>query len=404
MDTKTYFPLFRWVARTLTGRWARRAFASVFLLLLLATTAIRLRSYLMTRKIQSVLHGLAAVRLDQTSKQQFTKTASYWTEKDWRAGGISHHGLYLHISNESDRLPRAIILALSGLRSEGAMLCLEHLAGWLGYRFMSFDAAVLVEGGKVVHLEYGLANQWVRPQYPGYVGYIVSARSVHGFWIDRRIPFLVSSENDESPQYRPSGGANGLFVTFTDDAPPDLSERAFQLNLSCFWQLRGCDDAREIAPTLWQDIQSIRQDTYRQLISGKCPDSIIEGRMRYLPDISVLLLEVTGSRRTEVNEEGDRDEDWFTDYKLKEAIRGQSFGSWQNVRFRPTIPSAEDATGTMANQVWPETKIGTPVLFFGYPKFYSCRFIRATPSALEIVRKTPVPLKRREDQVPSGLQ
>jgi hypothetical protein len=411
MDTKTYLPFFRWVIRTLTGRWARRAFAVVFFLLLVATTTVRLRSYLMTRKIQSVLHGLAAIRLDQTSEEQLTKTVPYLTEKEWRVGGISHRGFYVHISTDPDRLPWAIALALNETRSEELVRCLEHLADWLGYRFMSFDASVIVEDGKVIHLGYGLANQNVRPQYTGYTGYIVSARSVHGFWIDRRIPFLVSSEDDKSPQYRPSGGANGLFVIFTDDAPPSLTGRAFQLNLSCFWRLRGCDDARKIAPTLWQDIQSIRQDTYQQLISGKCPDSIIEGRMRYLPDITVLLLEVTGSRRIEVNEEGDRAEDWFTDYRLKEEVRGQSFGSWRNVRLRPRIPGVipwvpglEDATGEIANQIYPETKIGTPVLFFGYPKFYSCRFIRATPSALEIVRKTPVPLKRREDQIPSGLQ
>jgi AraC-like DNA-binding protein len=52
---------------------------------------------------------------------------------------------------------------------------------------------------------YGLANEWVRPQYAGYTGYIVSARSVHGFWLRRQIPFEISSEDDESPQYRPSG-------------------------------------------------------------------------------------------------------------------------------------------------------------------------------------------------------
>ncbi len=52
---------------------------------------------------------------------------------------------------------------------------------------------------------YGLANEWVRPQYAGYTGYIVSARSAHGFWLRRQIPFEISSEDDESPQYRPSG-------------------------------------------------------------------------------------------------------------------------------------------------------------------------------------------------------
>jgi hypothetical protein len=149
----------------------------------------------------------------------------------------------------------------------------------------------------------------------------------------------------------------------------------FQLNLGCFWGLSGCNDAREIAPGLWDDAKAIRYSTYQQLISGKCPDSIIEGRMRYLPDITVLLLEVTGSRRIEVNEEGDKREDQFTDYKLKEVIRGRSSGSWTNVRIRPTIFSPEDPVREIANQIYPPTKIGSQVLFFGNLKFYSCRII-----------------------------
>jgi hypothetical protein len=139
------------------------------------------------------------------------------------------------------------------------------------------------------------------------------------------------------------------------------------------------------------------------LISEKCPDKIIEGRMRYLPDISVLLLEVTGSRRVEVNEEGSRADDWFTDYKLKEVIRGQSFGSWNNIRLRRTIPSPMEPTREIANQIWPPTKIGTQVLFFGNLYFDSCRFVPATPSTLDIVRKTPMPRKSPEDQIPRGL-
>ena len=404
VNAEMHFPFFRWVARMLRGRWAQRIYVAILVFLLLITTVARLRSYLMARKIQAVLHGLTAIRLGQTTEEQMKKMVPYLSQKEWKSGGISHRGFYAHISNESDRLPRVIVVALGATQSEDLMLSLEHLADWFGYRFISFDASVLVQDGKVMHVDYGLANQWVRPQYAGYTGYIVSARSAHGFWIDRRIPFLVSSEGDDSPQYRPSGNANGLYVTYTDDAPLKLTERAFQLNLSCFWDLQGCHDAREIAPALWQDIQSIRHDTYQQLISEKCPDSIVEGRMRYLPDITVFLLEVTGSRRIEVNEEGDRAEDWFTDYKLKEVIRGQSSGSWKNVRFRRTIPALDDPTQRMANQIWPETKTGTLVLFFGNPKFYSCRFIPATPSALEIVRKVPGPLKRPEDQIPWGLQ
>lgn len=398
-----HFPFFRWIVKTLTGRWARRTYLAILFLLLLATTAARLRSYLTARKIQDVLHGLAEIRVDRTAEEQLTRTIPHLTQKSWEVDGISYRSYYMHISNESDRLSRIIIIALNATRSEELMLCLEHLAGWLGYRFMSFDTSVLVQDGKVVHVDYGLANQWARPQYAAYTGYIVSARSAHGFWLPHQMKFKVTSADDESPQYRPRGDENSLSVIYTSDASPELTARAFHLNLSCFWTWHRCNDAREIAPELWRDAKAVQTDTYQQLISEKCPDSIIEGRMRYLPDISVLLLEVTGSRRIEVNEEGDRAEDWFTDYTLKEVIRGRSFGSWKNVRLRPTIPSPADPTRRVANQIWPPTKIGSQVLFFGNPGFDSCRFIPATPSALEIVRKTPLPLRRIEDQIPMGL-
>jgi hypothetical protein len=396
MGVKTHFPFTRWVVRALTGRLARRIYVAILLFALLLTTTARLRSYFMARRIQAVLTGLAEIRVDRTTEEQLTKMVPYLSHKDWEVGGISHRVFYAQISNESDA--RLLGLAAYGLGQYG------HLAGWLGYRFISFDARILVQDGKVFHVEYGLANGWERPQYPGYVGYIVSARSVHGFWLPHQMPFGVSSEDDESPQYRPRGGENGLYAIYTSDAPPQLTERAFRLNLSCFWSLRGCSDAREIAPTVWQDVQAIQHATYQQLISGKCPDPIIDGRMRYLPDITVLLLEVTGSRRVEVNEEGDKAEDWLTDYKLKEVIRGQNSRSWKNVRLRPTIPSPEDPTRAIANQIWPPTKIGTQVLFFGNVEFYSCRFVPASPSALEIVHKAPVPPKRREDEIPVGLQ
>jgi hypothetical protein len=298
MAAKTQFPFTRWVVRALTGRLARRIYLAILLFALFLTTTGRLRSYFMARKIKGVLRGLAEVRIDETTEEQLTKVVPYLTHKDWEVGGISHRVFYAQISNESDA--RLLGLAAYGLGRYG------HLAGWLGYRFISFDARILVQDGKVSHAEYGLANGWERPQYPGYVGYIVSARSVHGFWLPHQVPFEVSSEDDESPQYRPRGGENGLYAIYTGDAPSQLTERAFRLNLSCFWSLRGCNDAREIAPALWQDVQAIQHATYQQLISENCPDSIIEGQMRYLPDITVLLLEVTGSRRVEVKEERDQ--------------------------------------------------------------------------------------------------
>lgn len=392
LKAKEYFPYSHWVVKTLSGRWARRVFLVILLLLLAISTAARLRTCFVTRKIEAVLHGLSQIRLDQTSEEQMTKIVPYLTERDWKPNGYSYRVYYVHISNNSTPLRWSRALAP----------WLDRIGDLLGYRYVSFDARVLVQDGRVSQADYGLANEMTRPQAPGYVGYIVTARSVHGFWLQGS-PLQISSVEDHTPQYRPTRWNNTLAVIYTSDAPSELTQRIFDLNLSCFWGLRACADAADIAPDISHDVETIQQATYSQLISGKCPDSIIEGRMRYLPDVSVLLLEVTGSRQIEVNEEGGKVEDWFTDYKLKEAIRGKSFGSLKSVRFQRTIPSPMDSTLLIANQIWPETKIGQEVLYFGGLGFYSCRFIPATPSALAIVRNAPIPAKRPEDEIPRGL-
>ncbi len=397
LKAKEYFPFFHGVVKTVSGRWARRVSLVILLLLLIISTATRLRAYFMTRKIEAVLHGLSEIRLDQTTEEQMTKMVPYLTEKEWKANGFSYRSYYVHISNESDGLPWPYWLT----HSYALSLWLGRVGDLLGYRYISFDAGVLVQDGKVSQADYSLANQWMRPQAAGYVGYIVTARSVHGFWLPGSLQ--ISSVEDYSPQYRLTRWENTLAVIYTSDAPPELTKRIFDLNLSCFWGLRACADAADIAPEISQDAERIQKATYMQLISDKCPNSIIDGRMRYLPDVSVLLLEVTDSRRIEVNEEGGRVEDWLTDYKLKEAIRGKSFGSWKNIRFQRTIPSPMDPTRQIANQIWPETKIGQEVLYFGGLGFYSCRFIPATPSALDIVRNVPMPVKRPEDQIHRGL-
>src|ERR1035441_762221 len=119
MDTRAHFPVVRRIARALSGRWARRSYAAIFFLLLLITTATRLRSYLMVREIQAVLQGLSEIRLDQTTEEQMTRMVPYLSQNDWQAGGVSHRSYYRHISNESDRLPRFIVIARSEERRVG---------------------------------------------------------------------------------------------------------------------------------------------------------------------------------------------------------------------------------------------------------------------------------------------
>jgi hypothetical protein len=104
-EAKERFPFFNWVAKTLSGRWALRSYLAIVFLLLLISTAARLSSYFMVRKIEAVLQGLSKIRLDQTTEEQMTKMVPYLTAKDWTAGGFSYRSYYVHISNESDGLP-----------------------------------------------------------------------------------------------------------------------------------------------------------------------------------------------------------------------------------------------------------------------------------------------------------
>ena len=350
-----------------------------------------------------MLRTLAEIRIDQTSERELLEKMPYLirSQYDLKGNGIVEQQYCVEISNESD--PWWLWSMAHHLDGSGSF------ASLLGYRFISFDAGVFVKDGRASQVSYGLSRVLVRPKA---AGYIVSAESAHGFWVERRHPFTVTSQEDASPQYRVAQtlvptrarDESGLHVTFTNDASPELTKRAFQLELNCFWGLRDCRDVNTIAPDLREDSEKIKHDTYQQLISGKCPDSIVEGRMRYFPDVTVSLLQVTSSRRVEVNEEGRRAEDLLTDYELKEQIRGKNHQkSWKNIRFRQTIPSPNNPTDTMANQGWPETKKGSLVLFFEYPRFDSCQFMPATPSALEIVRNTPVPRKRPEDQGGLGI-
>jgi uncharacterized protein YlzI (FlbEa/FlbD family) len=405
MTEKPRFPFFRWVIRTLTGRWARRIYVAVFLFTLLLTTTVRLRSYFMTRKIQAVLHGLAEVRVDQTTEEQLTKTVPYLIRSDheWKNNGVTERWYHAQVSNESDWLWTAPFL----WRIPWA----GQIADWLGYKFIYFDAGVLIQDGKVSKVLYGLAKDWGQPRR---ASYIVSVESVHGFWRHRQRGFKVYSDDDESPQYRVNrwespkvhGSDQAVSVVFTNDAPSELTKRAFQVDLSCFYSFRDCGGAREIAPGIWQDAERIKESAFQRLRAGTCPDSIVEGRMRYLPDITILLLEVTGSRLVKVNEDGAEVEDQITDYKMKEAIRGQNEWSWKNVRSQQMIRSPLDPERVIVNWFKPSKEIGSQMLFFGGPYFDSCRLIPATPSALDIVRKTPAPPRRPEDDVErySGLQ
>jgi len=100
-NVHSYFPVARCIFRAFTGRWAKRLYLTVLLLLLTLTSIARLRSYFMARNIQAVLRALAAVRIDQTSEEQLVKMVPYLGKSERNKEGNSRRVYLARISNES---------------------------------------------------------------------------------------------------------------------------------------------------------------------------------------------------------------------------------------------------------------------------------------------------------------
>ena len=245
-------------------------------------------------------------------------------------------------------------------------------------------------------------------------GYLVTAHSAHGFWMARRFSLPVSTPDDESPYYR-FGAVAGQFswfpgedaaiwVAYTPDAPREKVSHVYQVDLSCFWNLRGCNSVRQVVPLLWKDRQEILAATAARLASNDpCPDRVLAGRVRTLPDLNIALLEVVRARTVDVNTEGDPSSEIVVDYRLKEVILGHPEGPWTDTRLKRTIPWPLSPTGQIANpalRAFP--RVGERLLYFSGAKLDSCRTVPATPSAEAAVRGAVPAERRTEDEVVIG--
>ena len=409
------FPAASWVWRRFASPGARRIYLAIVILLFAVTAAARVRTYVLTRRIHSVLNGLERLRIDQTTENELLRTVPYLVRgrQDRPVGTSTERGYYVVISNEPDRL----LLDRFAFERPGEWLprtWLFTVADWLGYRYLSFRARIVLLDEKVSSIAYGIAPEL---GFPIQVNEIVAVQSVHGFWSPYRRSIEVTSADDESPQYRIAGGNDPfgdgrrgrkqfLHTTYTFDAPVDLTSRAFRLDLSCFWSLRGCRSAGQLAPLTWQDKQAIDAATIARLQgAGPCPDKILAGRVRYLLDLDLLLLEITNSRTERINEEGQDLDEYYSDYRVVEKLRGNSQRTWNSVRSRDWIPSPTDPTQrifNLARNTPPGP--GNRELMFTNLDYYSCALIPATPSALSIVRGAAQAPRRAEDESVSGLQ
>lgn len=400
MKPRTNLPWAMRLYQTLMGRLARRLCLALLLLVLVFSTVVRIGSVVLTRRIHAVLSGLEQIRVDQTPEVQLLKSVPYLVrEGDYPRGGFVERYYRVGISNEDSRKwlwnlagTRPIQLLWPSPQLESAKEPMDFvsfpvkLAHWLGWRYVGFNAWAVVKNGRVSNVGYGIETDieqgW--PHDP-----FVFARSFHGFWMEHALPVPVSDTDDESPTYRVKGTERVLGAEYSPDAPMELIRHAFQVDLSCYWSIRGCVSTRELAPFLWRDKQAIDARATARLhgTGNPCPDSVLAGRVRYLPDLNVELLEVVDYNNGAAGEPSTRR------YQLRDLIWG-----------RPdrARASAQQPASTAPPPDSPSLNVGDRVLAFTGAKFDSCQVVPATPSAVSAVRSA-VPAQRwREDAVSMG--
>jgi hypothetical protein len=398
----------------------------VFLLCICLSAVLRCRTYLLTRRVQAVLAGLAQVRVGQTTEGQLLKAVPSLTRygPDTQYGEGVERLYHVTISNDGEAggmlgmewIP-TFFFSFPSLRDDQfprnkwvGMSLPFKVAYVLGWRHLLFRASAIVLDGVVAKMAFGIEPD-------AFFGWPASAfvvvRSAHGFWLPHTLEVPVPSTDDESPDFRygPVAGAWSSFsgtdsaigVVFTASAPAELASHAFQWDLSCFWGIRGCDSTRQVVPLLWADQQKIFARTAARLASqNPCPDRILAGRVRTLPDLGVALLEVVNSRSAESNY-GNRLPEIVIDYRLKEIILGHPKGPWTAIHDRQSIPWPSASKGEISNPVRPpHPQPGAKFLYFSGADFDSCRMVPATPSAESAVRTAAPAPKRKRDEVSIG--
>lgn len=398
------------------GRTAGRIYLVAAVLLLVASAAIRLQSFILTRRIAAVVSALSKVRIDQTTEADLLRVVPYLVrgqsdrqvERSVEVGDVDE-GLerfyYVTFSNKASWMRFETFAwrcsSVEYLKDGHPKSWVFTAASLLGYRYVGFGARVVLFNGRVSSISYGIADDLVFPQQ---LGNIVSVRSVHGRWAPHQSGFEVSSTEDQNPQFSVSGSDRHLWLSFTFDAPPELKSHAFRVELSCFWSFSACDHSRQVAPLLSQDENAIEAATLARLKSNDpCPDPILSGRVRYIPDIDVVLLESTGFKGESVNEDGLGDP-IGAHYRLIDVVRGRPSKFWESVRASATVPYPGDYGRRLPNTGLQWAKPGQRVLAFSNPNFDSCRLVLATPAALSAVRSAVPAPRRAEDEAILGIQ
>jgi hypothetical protein len=415
MSLRDHFPACSWIGHALTGSTARRAYVTIATLLLLATTVVRAYSFILTRRIQAVISGLSTLRIDEATEAEVGRVSPYLVRnnedrivtRNVELGDVDTGVEIYYYASMSNQLNWMSFENFAGRISNVRFNKHDNhprgwvftLADWLGYRYISFRAAVVLLDGRVSSIRYAIADRLV---FPEVIGDIISVKSIHSRWGPNESGFSVSSAYDEDPKFLVRGDDQGLAVLFTPEASPALKSHAFKVHLACFWNLFGCRHPRQIAPLLWQDKNSIEIATGARLNGiERCPDRILAGRAKYLPDMDVVLVEPTGFKHENKNEQELGVDNRLANYKLIEVLRGRASKPLELIN---GISMPRDYRRSLPDMGLELAKSGDRMLVFANLYFDTCRVVQAKPSTLSAVRNAIPASRRAEDELVTGLQ
>jgi hypothetical protein len=368
------------------AKWAVRSLLALLFLLVVISIGLRTYSYFVTREIYAVISGFERVRIDSTTEAQLIEMVPQLVLENTGQNAPDARKYYrAEISNRAAFyrsmwwVPSSLLMPNDLSEDKWTFtppaLKIAYLMGW---RNVVFGGSAIVVNGIVRQIGFGMEPDVItgfpRPSF-------FNAGTDHAFWAEharKQVP--VDDSADEQPQLR-FGRVAGEFswftgtddfiaVVYTPEAPRDLVAHAFRVDLTCFWGLRGCDSIRQVVPLVWEDRNTIAAAAAARLAStDPCPDRILTGRVRYLLDMAVALLEVVKSPTG-------------LEYRLKEVIRNPA---GLTIEIPPVSSGATP-------------KPGNQVLYFTGAKFSSCQIVPATPSAVATVRNTlPAPKFPEDD-------
>jgi hypothetical protein len=123
-------------------------------------------------------------------------------------------------------------------------------AYFYGVRTWSMAARVDFTSGSVSDVAYAIRLSSSDPTEPGSVN--INVGSLQSF---EEVP--VTSESVASPEYRVTNFSQwpekDATVAFTPGAPHEVLRHAFNINLSCISELRGCSKAEQVLPDAFLD-------------------------------------------------------------------------------------------------------------------------------------------------------